>query len=292
MSTLQTTNLKNPSSASNNIVLDSSGRVGIGSTAPSDLLNLKQGSDDSLLRFRKSDDFNAGSVGHAIDSRNVAGTTTTQLTLRGNPLSFWNNGEAMRIDSSNRLLVGTSTGIVTGSSVQAALQVVDNSNLSAAFRMNRNDSSGPIIVFGKSRSTSDGGFAVLQSGDELGAIRFAGADGGDLQTQGAAIAAFVDGTPGANDMPGRLVFSTCPDGSASPVERVRINSGGEVSIGGDSSSTNYNGYLYCQKDGVVAYFNRGVTDGTIIEFRQGGVAEGTISVSGTTVSYNGAHLSR
>ena len=29
-------------------------------------------------------------------------------------------------------------------------------------------------------------------------------------------------------MPGRLVFSTCPDGSASPVERLRINSGGTI----------------------------------------------------------------
>jgi len=128
----------------------------------------------------------------------------------------------MRIDSSGRLLVGTSSGVSTGSSVQAALQVVDNNNLHAAFRMNRNDSAGPTIAFGKSRSTSDGGFAVLQSGDELGTIRFAGADGGDLQTQGASIAAYVDGTPGANDMPGRLVFSVTADGASSPTEAMRI----------------------------------------------------------------------
>jgi hypothetical protein len=38
--------------------------------------------------------------------------------------------------------------------------------------------------------------------------------------------------------------------------------------------------------------NRNTTDGSIIELRQDGVAEGTISVSGTTVSYNGGHLSR
>ena len=34
MSTLQATNLKNPSSATNNIVLDTSGRVGIGTASP------------------------------------------------------------------------------------------------------------------------------------------------------------------------------------------------------------------------------------------------------------------
>jgi len=36
-----------------------------------------------------------------------------------------------------------------------------------------------------------------------------------------------------------------------------------------------------------AYFNRQNADGSLIEFRQQNVAEGTISVSGSTVSYNG-----
>ncbi len=38
--------------------------------------------------------------------------------------------------------------------------------------------------------------------------------------------------------------------------------------------------------------NRGTNDGTLINFSQAGTTEGTISVSGTTVSYNGGHLSR
>jgi len=40
------------------------------------------------------------------------------------------------------------------------------------------------------------------------------------------------------------------------------------------------------------YVGRQTNDGTIISIRQAGAEEGTISVSGTTVSYNGAHLSR
>jgi hypothetical protein len=37
----------------------------------------------------------------------------------------------------------------------------------------------------------------------------------------------VDGTPGANDMPGRLVFSTTADQAArAPTERMRITSYG------------------------------------------------------------------
>ena len=38
--------------------------------------------------------------------------------------------------------------------------------------------------------------------------------------------------------------------------------------------------------------NRLTNDGTLVSLRQAGTEEGTISVSGTTVSYNGGHLSR
>ena len=66
----------------------------------------------------------------------------------------------------------------------------------------------------------------MQSGDQIGEIFFSAADGTDLETRAATIAAFVDGTPGSNDMPGRLVFSTCADGASTPTERMRITSGG------------------------------------------------------------------
>jgi hypothetical protein len=42
----------------------------------------------------------------------------------------------------------------------------------------------------------------------------------------------------------------------------------------------------------VVLINRQNSDGELIEFRQGNVAEGDITISGTTVSYNGGHLSR
>jgi hypothetical protein len=53
----------------------------------------------------------------------------------------------------------------------------------------------------------------------------------------ASIQAFVDGTPGANDMPGRLVFSTTADGASSPTERMRINSAGFLKV---SNTASYN----------------------------------------------------
>jgi hypothetical protein len=57
----------------------------------------------------------------------------------------------------------------------------------------------------------------------------AGYDGTDLALA-AQIQVDVDGTPGSNDMPGRIVFSTTPDGSQIPTEAMRINSAQNVTV--------------------------------------------------------------
>jgi hypothetical protein len=57
-----------------------------------------------------------------------------------------------------------------------------------------------------------------------------GADGTNL---------VVDGTPGANSMPGRIVLSTTANGASSPTERLRITSAGLVGIGTSSPNVNY-----------------------------------------------------
>lgn len=44
--------------------------------------------------------------------------------------------------------------------------------------------------------------------------------------------------------------------------------------------------------GVCAVYNRKVNDGDVVLIQQGNLSEGSISVSGTTVSYNGGHLAR
>jgi hypothetical protein len=70
----------------------------------------------------------------------------------------------------------------------------------------------------------------------LGRISFQGADGSQM-VAGAYIQSFVDGTPGANDMPGRIVFSTTADGAAAPAERLRItNTIASVSSTGDGAN--------------------------------------------------------
>jgi hypothetical protein len=84
------------------------------------------------------------------------------------------------------------------------------------------------ISFFKSRNTQ-ASKQVVVSGDISGLIRFYGYDGTSL-SEAARIQANIDGTPGANDMPGRLVFSTTADGASSITERMRIDSDGNVGI--------------------------------------------------------------
>jgi len=85
-------------------------------------------------------------------------------------------------------------------------------------------------------------------------------------------------------------------------ERMRINSAGDLLIGktaADDSTpgfrysvTNSSYYLSLARNGEPLYINRITTDGTLVGFAQDSTTEGNISVSGTTVSYNGGHLSR
>jgi hypothetical protein len=113
-----------------------------------------------------------------------------------------------------------------------SIQVQGTSSSTSAItvKTNQNDSGGPAIILGKSRGAK-GSATVVQSGDELGAIHFAGADGTDTNSRAAAIRCNVDGTPGSNDMPGRLVFLTTADGASTETERLRIDSSGNITVG-------------------------------------------------------------
>jgi hypothetical protein len=97
------------------------------------------------------------------------------------------------------------------------------------------DTSGPVARFVKTRSASIGvqgpGTSGVSSGDTLGTLQWEGDDNGGAFAIAATIHAVVDASPGAGDMPGRLVFSTTADGAASVTERMRIDSAGFISFG-------------------------------------------------------------
>lgn len=83
-------------------------------------------------------------------------------------------------------------------------------------------------------------------------------------------------------------------------ERLRITNEGNFLVGktqanstvvGAWINTNGKGIFTSDADAPLA-INRLTNDGGLVEFFQASTLEGTISVSGTTVSYNGGHLSR
>ena len=134
--------------------------------------------------------------------------------------------EKARITSAGNLLIGKNSVYGSGlSQVHATGQyTLDVATWSA-------DANGPTIDFYKSRNATVGSATVVQSGDVVGRLRFLGNDGANSRTA-AQITAEVDGTPGTNDMPGRLVFSTVPDGSTTVTERLRIKSDGTIQTNG------------------------------------------------------------
>ena len=143
--------------------------------------------------------------------------------------------ERLRIDSDGRLLLGvTSADTDMGSN----LQVAGSSYAASGILQARTtaDGNGPALDFIKSRNTTWGSHTIVQDGDELGRIYFRGDDGVNYSGAAAAIFGEIDGTPGADDLPGRLVFYTSADGADSPTERLRITSAGALLIGTTSST--------------------------------------------------------
>ena len=117
-------------------------------------------------------------------------------------------------------------GEITCANADAGLLLVENAA----------DANGSNFTMRKSRNTTLNGHTVVQQNDVLGNINFQGSDGTDFHS-GASIAVAVDATPGNNDMPGRLVFSTTVNDSGSPTERMRINHHGRMSINATDDTT-------------------------------------------------------
>ena len=219
MSTLKTTNIAHPSSASNNIVLDSSGGVD-------------------------------------MDAFTVDGSAPA---------------DSVNLDSSGRLLVGTSTtdtSYYDASTFTPHIQLKGANGNTAGMSLTRTDGSGPIVWF---QAGSSGNNVAVNN--VVGGLAFSGFDGANYRNA-ARIEAFVDGTPGSNDMPGRLVFSTTADGASSPTERMRIDNTGAQ-------------YAYSTSDGITASVSAAAaSSGAIFEGKHSATAVKT-GTGCFAVRYNG-----
>jgi len=263
------------------VTVDSSQRVGIGTTSASELLSV----NGNLWLG------NGGGSGGSEMLRiwNDSGVERIHASNNPSALAFGIGGsssayERVRIDSSGRLLVGTTTAAsnyrvgTTSFTPKVQAEGADVSPLA----IQRTD--GPPHLF-----IATG--VNVASGGDIGKISFNAKDGTNL-VQAATIGAECDGTPGANDMPGRLVFSTTADGSSSPTERMRITNGGYVLIGKTDASVASTGIIL-QKTGesffTLPYSTSGVNtlhvySSSLSAYRFYVGMDGTVNATNTTIS--------
>ena len=122
--------------------------------------------------------------------------------------------------------------VVNGATVHGQLEI--NSDTAAIEEIHTHSASNnSVLYFARSRG-SDAAPTVVAADDYLGALYAVGFDGTDYALS-AGIQFAVDGTPGSNDMPGRIVFAVSPDGSQSLAEALRITSAKHVDMRNDSA---------------------------------------------------------
>ena len=203
-----------------------------------------------------SDGTEDGLVKHDVS---LGGTAYQHLSMGNGSIVF--NEESQDIDfrvesngnthqffvdaGTDNTMIGTSVNIdrwfnsAPGHSTIFQTSGFNDANRVNAFTHHSNDSGGAMVMLGKSRGGAVG-YTVVAENDGIGQMSFQGADGTDM-VEAAKILAAVDAAPGANDMPGRLVFFTTADGAASSTERFRIANNGDLtatdtSIGSNSDS--------------------------------------------------------
>jgi hypothetical protein len=286
------------------------------------------GNRTSLIDFHSSGDpntvdFNArisrgGGVDGTLELVNTAngaidfftnGTAGLGASAPGGPVGGTTGPVRLRIDPGGRILAGTSSYRSVGDTFTPVGMFYSEGAGTGHYQTfvgvhNRNDAGGPILIFGKSRGTVVGSNTIVANGDQLGGIRFAGANGTNLSARGAEIFCEVDGTPSSTSMPGRLVFRTTPVGTTITTERMRITSAGIINLnttnGSDISvaSGTVDGISFytpgassgifqvSNNNNAVAFFRRRASNGVVLDFRRDSTAVGTITVTTTNTAYN------
>jgi hypothetical protein len=163
-----------------------------------------------------------------------------------------NAGERLRITSAGKLFLH-GTGATSSNNTTTRLpngytfNIHGNSSEDGISIVRYNASYGAYgLNIGRSRNNTIGTNTAVQDNNELGHVSFYGADGTDFN-MAAQITGVVDGTPSdGTDMPGALVFKTSAEASATPTERLRIESDGNIKA---KSGTQFKGFHLVKADG-------------------------------------------
>jgi hypothetical protein len=157
-----------------------------------------------------------GNTSDTTISRSAAGV----LAVEGGVIPKENRANTFTADQT---INGASTGLLLNSDSDFSPQTqLTHAGATAG--------SGGYAILKRARGTYSAP-SIVSSGDTIGQVLFQGHDG--VAYRGAAsILGLVDTTPGAGDMPGRMSFQTSNDGSTTTIERMRIDSSGNVIVTG------------------------------------------------------------
>ena len=273
----------------NGIYVNESASVGIGTKNPNVKNHIFGGSasqENILLKVQSNAVTNDGSLSTSILLANSTGLDSThgakiQAIRTGSgtdDLVFhtFNSSliEAMRIDSSQNVGIGSSPIVRLGQKLSTATSANYGGASLNTYSTDNGHSS--VLDFNKSGNATIGSHTAVADDEDLGYIIFRGSDGVEF-LDACYIRANVDGAVtggGTNDMPGRLTFWTTADGSSSPTERMRIDSSGKVGIAGNISlnKSSANQYILKNTGGSLRLKHEGTSagDDIILELSDGG----------------------
>jgi len=232
-------------------VTNSAGGITIaasGGSGSGDVVGPSSSTDNAIVRFDGTTGklIQNSAVTIADDGTTIISTSSTSDALRitqtgsGNALVVEDSANPdstpFVINNDGRLIAGT-TNAYSANTISPKYQshttsVFDGGFGGASWEANSNPQ---VTWFAKSRSGTIGTQTIVQANDALGRFSYFGSDGTSF-IEAVRIQAAVDGTPGTNDLPGRLVFSTTAAGASIPTERMRIDNAGQVGIGGTPSA--------------------------------------------------------
>ena len=188
-----------------------------------------------------------------------------------------NGSQRLTVNNVGQVLVnhGTATNIA-GFTPKLQLQGTTFDDATISLTNNAGNNTGSYLLLTKGRSGFSGGYGIVSNGDNLGQIRFHGADGTKF-VEAAYIWVTVNGVPGPDNMPGRLFFST-NSGANLVSEKMCILPSGNVGIGTSSPSEK----LHVANGNIFVSANSTIYSGGDLFFRAG--AGGKLRIGANNVN--------
>jgi hypothetical protein len=253
--------------------IDSSGSVGIGTTTPSFPLHIDAGTLNTALFLESTDPV----VGIYFKDDTTTSNATLGLIGQGDDFRFMTSGsEAMRIDSSGNVGIGKTSpsekldvnGHMYATRVRGASAA---GSALPAYAFDSHTATG-MFIGGDDLAFTTNGNERMRINATSGKVQIGMTDG--IRNFNVAGSAQFNGTFRIADK----------DVDITVGDNLSTTTGCEISTAGT---------LSLHRDGSYPInLNRSGSDGTLIVLRAQGNIEGSISASGTTISYNGGHLSR